>query len=182
METEKQNWGVNEKLQTQLEKLVKKIIVEESREDAMDILTKCTDKTVREFLHFALLEDYNLACTCLDFAFDKNTGEQLKNKSFGNWLDELKESSNESFGGWIEDTSAWIDEYIEFPLDEKDEELLIELEEWDHNCGDGCCYTYGVDIYVNGEKIENEDGSSNHQLLTAVLNKLGYTNVIVQSK
>jgi len=67
-------------------------------------------------------------------------------------------------------------------INEKDEELLIELEEWDHRCGDGCCYTYGVNIFVNGEQIEDEDGTNPHQLLTAVLNKLGYTNVKVEYK
>jgi hypothetical protein len=67
-------------------------------------------------------------------------------------------------------------------INEKDEELLIELEEWDHTCGDGCCYTFGVNIFVNGEQIEDEDGSNPHQLLTAVLNKLGYTDVRVEYK
>ena len=67
-------------------------------------------------------------------------------------------------------------------INEKDEELLIELEEWDHTCNDGCCYTYGVNIYINGEQIEDEDGTSHSQLLTAVLNKLGYTNVKVEYK
>jgi hypothetical protein len=33
---------------------------------------------------------------------------------------------------------------------DKDKEILIELEEWDHTCGDGCCYTYGTNIYING--------------------------------
>jgi hypothetical protein len=64
----------------------------------------------------------------------------------------------------------------------KYEELLIELEDWNHTCGDGCCLTYSVNIYINGEQIENEDGTSSHQLLTAVLNKLGYTNVKVEIK
>jgi hypothetical protein len=64
----------------------------------------------------------------------------------------------------------------------KDEELLIELENWSHTCGDGCCHTYGVNIYINGEQIEDEDGNSSHQLLTAVLTKLGYTNVKVEYK
>ena len=64
----------------------------------------------------------------------------------------------------------------------KTDELLIELEEWDHTCGDGCCYTYGIDIFINGEQIEDEDGSNPHQLLKAVLNKLGYTDVKVEYK
>ena len=65
---------------------------------------------------------------------------------------------------------------------DKDKEILIELEEWDHTCGDGCCYTYGTNIYINGELLVDEDGMSSHQLLTAVLTKLGYTNVQVQYK
>lgn len=64
----------------------------------------------------------------------------------------------------------------------KTDELLIELEEWDSTCGDGCCYNYGINIFINGEQIEDEDGSSPQQLLKAVLNKLGYTNVKVEYK
>ena len=63
-----------------------------------------------------------------------------------------------------------------------EDEVLIELEEWDHTCGDGCCLTYGTNIYVNGEQLENEDGTSSHQLLKAVLTKLGYANVRVEYK
>ena len=64
----------------------------------------------------------------------------------------------------------------------KTDELLIELEEWDSTCGDGCCYNYGINIFISGEQIEDEDGSSPQQLLKAVLNKLGYTNVKVEYK
>ena len=64
----------------------------------------------------------------------------------------------------------------------KTDELLIELEEWDSTCGDGCCYNYGINIFINGEQIEDEDGSSPQQLLKAVLNKLGYTDVKVEYK
>jgi hypothetical protein len=81
-----------------------------------------------------------------------------------------------------EDSKDWERASLEDYIDEKDEELLIELEEWDHRCGDGCCYTYGVNIFVNGEQIEDEDGTNPHQLLTAVLNKLGYKNVQVEYK
>lgn len=52
--------------------------------------------------------------------------------------------------------------------------LKIELNHWDYTCGDGCCYMYGIDIKLNGEKIENEDGENREQLLRAILNKLGY--------
>jgi hypothetical protein len=82
-----------------------------------------------------------------------------------------------------EDSEDWERASLEDFIDwEKNEELLIELEEWDHRCGDGCCYTYGVNIYINGEQIEDEDGTNPHQLLTAVLNKLGYKNVQVEYK
>jgi hypothetical protein len=74
------------------------------------------------------------------------------------------------------------DTYLEKEAAYKSKELLIELEEWDHTCGDGCCYTYGIDIFINGERIEDEDGSNPHQLLKAVLNKLGYTDVKVEYK
>jgi hypothetical protein len=82
-----------------------------------------------------------------------------------------------------EDSEDWERASLEDFMDwEKNEELLIELEEWDHRCNDGCCYTYGVNIYINGEQIEDEDGTNPHQLLTAVLNKLGYKNVQVEYK
>ena len=81
-----------------------------------------------------------------------------------------------------EDSEDWERASLEDYKDEKDEEVLIELEEWDHRCGDGCCYTYGTNIYINGEQIEDEDGTSPHQLLTAILSKLGYTNVRVEYK
>lgn len=31
--------------------------------------------------------------------------------------------------------------------------MKIELEFWEHTCADGCCYTTGYDVFVNGEKI-----------------------------
>jgi hypothetical protein len=194
------DWGVNDKLLKTLEKQVKKIVAEPFREDAIDVLSRCTDKTIKEFLHFAFLENYNLACTCLEFATDKETGEPLKNKTFGSFLsketlDELFEAHDpedfidEDFKDWerasLEDfidegnDNGWIGDYIEIGLED---EVLIELEEWDHECGDGCCHTYGTNIYVNGEQLENEDGTNPHQLLTAVLTKLGYTNVRVEHK
>ena len=107
-------------------------------------------------------------------------------------LDELFEAHDpEDFID--EDTAGWerasLEDYIDEDTDEElngvslqDEELLIELEDWNHTCGDGCCYTYGTNIYINGEQIEDEDGTNPHQLLKAVLTKLGYTNVRVEYK
>ena len=31
--------------------------------------------------------------------------------------------------------------------------MKIEIEFYDHTCADGCCYTTGYDVYVDGEKI-----------------------------
>lgn len=53
------------------------------------------------------------------------------------------------------------------------EKLVIELENWEHTCGDGCCYTWGVTIKVNGVELE-QDGSSVQSALKGVLEHLGY--------
>lgn len=99
----------------------------------------------------------------------------------GDYLDEdFKDWERVSLEDYIDDGTD--EELYGVSLDYEDEELLIELEEWDHKCSDGCCYTYGTNIYVNGEQIEDEDGTNSHQLLKAVLNKLGYTNVRVEYK
>ena len=52
--------------------------------------------------------------------------------------------------------------------------LIIELEDWNHTCGDGCCYTYGTDIYLNGEKLDEQYAGESINALKAVLEKLGY--------
>ena len=31
--------------------------------------------------------------------------------------------------------------------------MNIELKPYDHTCADGCCYTTGYDVFVDGEKI-----------------------------
>lgn len=31
--------------------------------------------------------------------------------------------------------------------------MKIELQAYDHTCADGCCYTTGYDVFVDGEKI-----------------------------
>lgn len=49
----------------------------------------------------------------------------------------------------------------------------IRLEDWDHTCGDGCCFTYGTVVYVDGVKSDL-DGYDKYNAITAVLNQLGY--------
>jgi hypothetical protein len=36
--------------------------------------------------------------------------------------------------------------------------MKIELEVYDHTCADGCCTTYGYDVFVDGEKVGSFDG------------------------
>lgn len=54
------------------------------------------------------------------------------------------------------------------------DKVIIELEDWDHTCGDGCCYDWGTTIKVNGVTLE-QDGDSVQGSLRAVLEHLGYT-------
>lgn len=52
--------------------------------------------------------------------------------------------------------------------------LIIEFEDWHHQCGDGCCDMYGTDIYLNGEKLDEMFAEDSKNALKAVLEKLGY--------
>ena len=79
-------YKVNSKLKKVLKQLVKENIISSARKDAMYILTNCTDKTVKEFLFFALSDIGILTCTCLDFAKDKD-GNKLTTPNFGNDFD-----------------------------------------------------------------------------------------------
>jgi len=52
-------------------------------------------------------------------------------------------------------------------------EMKIKLEPYDHTCGDGCCYTTGYDVYVDGEKIgftTDEDAQELAELLNEYFN------------
>ena len=51
--------------------------------------------------------------------------------------------------------------------------MKIELEPYDHTCADGCCYTTGYDVFVDGEKIGHtigEDAMELAQLLNETFN------------
>jgi len=48
------------------------------------------------------------------------------------------------------------------------DKLIIELEDWDH------VYTWGINIKVNGVKLEHDDDSV-QSILQSVLEHLGYT-------
>lgn len=60
----------------------------------------------------------------------------------------------------------------------ENKELIIELDSWDHACGDGCCYSFGTTIKVNGEELEGQNTDTG-AILKDVLTHLGYTNVKV---
>jgi hypothetical protein len=52
--------------------------------------------------------------------------------------------------------------------------LKIEIEEWSHTCGDGCCYTYGTDIFINGKKVSSGDYNNTEIILKEVLESLNF--------
>tara|TARA_R110000787_G_scaffold7178_1_gene24684 strand:+ start:9973 stop:10317 length:345 start_codon:yes stop_codon:yes gene_type:complete len=53
--------------------------------------------------------------------------------------------------------------------------LSIKLEDWHHQCGDGCCDMYGTEIALNGKKCDNQcAGDDVRAALEFVLTELGY--------
>jgi hypothetical protein len=61
--------------------------------------------------------------------------------------------------------------------------VKITLEEWDYTCGDGCCYSYGTRLYLNGKELEHPNpevhdngyvGMDVTTALQSVLKELGY--------
>ena len=43
--------------------------------------------------------------------------------------------------------------------------MKIELEAYHHTCADGCCYTTGYDVFVDGEKIGSTVGEDAYELV-----------------
>jgi hypothetical protein len=37
--------------------------------------------------------------------------------------------------------------------------MKIETKEWDYTCGDGCCYNWGVSLFIDGKQIEDREFS-----------------------
>lgn len=54
-----------------------------------------------------------------------------------------------------------------------DTKISIELRDWDHTCGDGCCSTYGTDVILNGETIGTIESYDLERGLSLILGKLG---------
>ena len=63
------------------------------------------------------------------------------------------------------------------------ETIKLKLENWDYECGDGCCTYFGTYLEMNGERLEHPNpevhdngyiGMDVQNSLEAVLKKLGY--------
>ncbi|WP_336638416.1 hypothetical protein [Lysinibacillus fusiformis] len=52
--------------------------------------------------------------------------------------------------------------------------VILETEDWDYTCGDGCCYDWGTRLYVNGEAITVSESSVDVTAITGVLEALGH--------
>jgi hypothetical protein len=57
--------------------------------------------------------------------------------------------------------------------------IKIEIKEWSRTCGDGCCNTYGTDVFMDGVQVNESDVSEKEELLIAVLKHLGIEAEIV---
>jgi hypothetical protein len=52
--------------------------------------------------------------------------------------------------------------------------MKIELVPYEHTCADGCCYTTGYDVFIDGEKIGDtidEDAQQLAELLNEYFEK-----------
>lgn len=55
--------------------------------------------------------------------------------------------------------------------------IAIKLQNYYHECADGCCTDFGTRIKVNGEELY-QDGYLTENALFAVLTHLGYDVVV----
>lgn len=52
--------------------------------------------------------------------------------------------------------------------------LTLSTERWEHTCGDGCCYSEGTEVRINGEAVTNGYFGDTDTLLRDTLEFLGY--------
>lgn len=59
------------------------------------------------------------------------------------------------------------------------EKLKIVLNEYNYECGDGCCHNWGVEVSINGVELfkTNDDSAT---ILEQVLKHLGYNPEITR--
>lgn len=55
--------------------------------------------------------------------------------------------------------------------------MEITLKEWSNECGDGCCYNWGVTLTVDGVIVDHHFASE-ADALTNVLETLGHEVVV----
>lgn len=53
------------------------------------------------------------------------------------------------------------------------EKIKIKFTNWDNRCGDGCCYTWGIETEINGKKLEYDQDDLIGQI-ESILKHLGY--------
>lgn len=53
--------------------------------------------------------------------------------------------------------------------------MKIELQDYSWECGDGCCYDWGVYLSIDGTKIDNRVFAGSGDALAYVLETLGHT-------
>jgi len=70
------------------------------------------------------------------------------------------------------------------------EPLIVEFEDWEYSCSDGCCTDYGTRIYINDKKLEHPHSTTEEYIpsdyiggeattaVEAVLKKFGYNPII----
>lgn len=51
----------------------------------------------------------------------------------------------------------------------------LKVEGWSHTCGDGCCHTWGTDVFIDGQKVSQGDFDDIGQIVKDVLDYFGIT-------
>lgn len=58
-------------------------------------------------------------------------------------------------------------------LDKKyDKSVCLDVQDWSHTCADGCCYSDGTDVIINGKRVSQ--GDSTYDVAKDVLEWAGY--------
>ena len=52
--------------------------------------------------------------------------------------------------------------------------VLLKIEEWEHTCHDGCCYTYGTKVFINNKQVTSGYANEIGTILEEVLQYLDY--------
>ena len=51
--------------------------------------------------------------------------------------------------------------------------FTFTIEDWNHTCGDGCCDSWGKDIFIEEERLE-EQNENIENIVKQVIESLGY--------